>query len=1194
MRKMLGLPSSGKGMHGYAVYLLLLSFLLVFSNVVQAQESGILRQRITYHANKQPLLKVLKDVRALTKVRFTFNNDEIRKQEAVTVNLQNGTLEQLLNQVLSNTGLEFTEDMGGIAIYPKSAPAGLTTTQETKSIMGFVFRGQVISSGGEPLQGVTIQGMESKNGTVTTEDGIFSIVLKENEQLRVSRLGMKTKVFTPRVNNNNFSKIELDSATQSISEVVVNGYTKIDARLSAASTFKLDAAQLIQPGEPTIDRMLQGKVPGLMVMNSTGSVNGRPTLRIRGTSTFVGNASPLWVIDNVVRPDPVDMSATQLNNVVSDAQTGNYALIGSAVSGLNPYDVESITFLKDAAATAIYGVAAANGVIVVTTKKGKAGPMQVSYNTNLSFQQRPSYVGMKLMNSKERLQFSREMVEDGMLYNVTSKGFAGMGTYEGLLQALNARQITEPQFKTEVARLEANNTDWFKVLFRNSFSMNHSINMSGGMGKSTYYASFGYSDDRGASQMDTRKNYTVSTNLHTEATKRLSFDIHIMGNYSKMGGYYPGVNPLGYALTTSRTLSPETIYPKGSSGTSVMPLPPPLTFNMLNEIAQTESSGSTRSMGATFTASYKLLPGLLFQSTSAVFSDASDVFSAAYEGSFLMGMNRGWNLSYTPSDRQVAASYLPYGGIATIGNTNSLSLTTRNMFIYDKSFFQERDQFNFSFGNEISSQQAKGFNSTEPGYYPDRGQAFYPAPKSIAMYSRRSITNTVNNAFGLFATASYVINSRYVLNANIRTDGNNRFGQYSNSKFLPNYSVAARWNVTNESWLPSGKLLNNLVFRASLGTAGNVVKVVGPELIAEYPIGGNTDPTTGIPQLGIKSLPYPDLRWEKTQQWNFGADVGLFENRVSFTVEYYIKHSRDLLVPRNIPFEYGIDMMYKNGGAIQNRGMDLFLSIVPIRTKWSNLTLTFNNSRNFNAIGENSFANKYDDYLNGDVRIPGKPISGFYSFHFGGLDPKTGLPLFSRTGHPDGVDTAGLLVYSGQLHPKFSGGMGLSYRYKQFSVQADLAYAWGNAKRLNPLFNNQNIASDGVPAPYDNANRILIDRWRKPGDEKTTNIPAVTDVAAISVPGTGNRGIYDAYNQSDIRVVDGSFIRCKNIMFSYAIPRSIVSMARVKSISAGLFISNLFTLASKDLHGEDPEVQGVGSTALPITRKYGFSMNVNF
>jgi TonB-linked SusC/RagA family outer membrane protein len=1171
-------------MRGHAMRLFLFSFLLVISGVVKAQEASVLRQRVSYHANKQPLSKVLKEIRALTNVRFTYNNDALRKQSLVTVDQKNGTLEQLLKQVLANTGLEFAEDMGGIVIYPENPIESVSVS------VSFVVKGQVTNSGNEPLQGVTIQALGSKDGTVTTENGIFSMVVGEKEQLRISRLGMKPVVYTAKKENGEFIKIILDTAAQAIQEVVVNGYQKIDGRMSTASTFKLTAAELIQPGEPSIDKMLQGKVPGLMVINSSGSVNARPTIRMRGTSTFVGNASPLWVIDDVVRPDPVDISATQLNNVVSDAQTGNFSLIGGAVSGLNPYDIESITFLKDAAATAIYGVRAANGVIVVSTKKGKAGPMQVSYNTSYSFQQRPSYNNLHLMNSKERVNFSRELQEDGLVFG-PNKGFDENVSYEGLLQALSARKITEAQFKTEVGKLETNNTDWFKVLFRNSLNMTHALSLSGGAGKTTYYASFSYADSKGAAQKDGRKLYTVDLAIHSEATKRLSLDIKLMGNYVKSEGYFGATNPLTYALHTSRILTPDVFYPVGQAYVTVLPTPPPILYNMQNEIAQAENTASTRSMLASVAVNYKVAKGLMFRNTSSAIIDAVESMSAAYEGSSYISTARGWNLDYTPLDKQVKTSTLPYGGLANMANQNVLTVSMRNMLEYTRSLFKERDQLNVTAGNEITSSQIKGVSSTEPGYFPDRGQTFYPTQLSRSKYSRHAITNSINNTMSLFGTATYNINNRYVVNGTVRADGSNRFGQYSNSKFLPNYGLSARWNVTNEPWLQTSRIINGLAFRASFGTQGNVVTSVGPELIASYPTDGKIDPTTGIPFLGIKSLPYPALRWEKTHQWNFGTDLSLFDNRVNLTADYYIKKSKDLLVNRNIPFEYGIDNMYKNAGVLLNKGVEMQLRVEVIRRKFTSLSFSFINSKNFNEIGANDFTNTLDSYIDGTAFVPGKPISGFYSFAYKGLDHQTGLPLFHTSSPKDAVDTAGVLVYSGQLHPVFTGGFSSSFRYKRFNVTADFSYSLGSHKRLNQLFEQEHNA-DGVPSPLDNANSELIHRWRKPGDELTTDIPVITDKTSLMAP--GGRVMYIAYNQSDLRVVNNSFLRCRSIRFDYLIPANICARVGVKSVSTGLFISNLFTIASRKLNGQDPEIDNVGATALPVTRQYGLNMNVNF
>ena len=1186
MKKMLGLPSFRKGMHGHAMCLLLLSFLLIISGVVKAQEASVLKQRVSYHASKQPLSKVLKEIRALTNVRFTYNNDAIRKQAPVTVDQKNVTLEQLLKQVLENTGLDFAEDMGGIVIYPENPIESVSIS------VAFQITGQVTNSNNEPLQGATVQALGSKDGTVTTRDGIFSMMVSDKEQLRVSLLGMKPVVYTPGKQNGTFIKITLDTAAQAIQEVVVNGYQKIDGRMSTASVFKLNAAELIQPGEPSIDKMLQGKVPGLMVINNSGSVNARPTIRVRGTSTFVGNASPLWVIDNVVRPDPVDISATQLNNVVSDAQTGNFGLIGGAVSGLNPYDIESITFLKDAAATAIYGVRAANGVIVVTTKRGKAGPMQVNYNTSFSFQQRPSYSSLQLMNSKERVNLSRELQADGLTYAASNKGFAENFSYEGLLQLLSARKITEAQFKTAVGKLETNNTDWFKLLFRNAMTMSHSLSLSGGIGKTTYYTSFSYMDSKGAAQKDGRKSYSMNMSLRSEATKRLSFDIAFIGNYTKSEGYYDGVNPLSYALRTNRTLLPDVVYPLFGSGTTIEPLPSPILFNMQREIAQTENTASNRSMLANVTLNYKVAKGLLFTSTSSVVMDAIETMTAAYEGSTYISNLRGWNLDYQPSDKQVAGSRIAYGGLASLANQNSLTVSMRNLLEYSKPFFKDRDLLMFTVGNEITSSQQKGVSSTEPGYFPDRGQSFYPSVNSLLALGRHAITNNVNNTMSWLSTATYNINNRYVINGTVRTDGSNRFGQYSNAKFLPNFGVSGRWNVTNEPWLQSNRILNGLALRASFGSEGNVVTAVGPELIASYELNGTRDPITGIPNLGIKSLPYPALRWEKTYQWNAGMDVALFDSRVRFTADAYLKKGRDLVVSRNIPYEYGIDDMYKNAGTLVNKGLELMLSVDVIRRKFTSLSVGFINSKNFNDIGANDFNNTFQSYTSGTAFIPGRPVSGFYSFAYKSLDHQTGLPLFKNSSSKDLVDTTGVLVYSGQLHPIFNGSFSPSFRYKSFTVNAEFYYALGVHKRLNPLFNMDN-SSDNIPAPFNNMNKELIDRWRKPGDEQTTNIPVIIDQASRTVRGT-NTNVYNAYNMSDLRVVNSSFVRCRSIKFGYMVPPTVAARVGVKGIAANLFISNLFTIASKKLNGQDPELDGVGTTALPITRQYGFSMNVNF
>lgn len=1207
MKKMLGFPSARKVLQGFAMHLCALLLLLTIAEtaIAQDQDPNLLHKRVSYQANDRPLLKVLKEIRTLTGVRFTYNSDIIRKQPAVTVNVKSITLQELLKQVLANTPLIFQVDMGGIMIYPEEKPN--TTGKIEKDEVGQVVEGRVVAPTGDPLEGVTVQAVNSRIGTVTARDGMFRLVASEKDQLRISRLGMKTVFHPVKKDSEAFFIIQMDTVSRDIQEVVVNGYQKIDAKMATAAIFKLDAAEVIQPGVTSVDQMLQGKVPGLMVINTSGGVNARPTIRMRGTSTFVGNASPLWVIDNVVRPDPVDLSATQLNTAISDVQSGNFSLIGGAVSGLNPYDIESITFLRDAAATAIYGVRAANGVIVVTTKKGKAGPMRVTYNTDLSFQQRPSYNGLSLMNSKERVAFSRQLVEDGTIFNPSYNGMQEYISFEGLTQALYAKKLNETQYKTAVGQLETNNVDWFKVLFRNAFGMTHSINMSGGMGKTTYYGSVSYAANNGSAQQDVNKRFTADLSVHTEATKRLTLDFRIMGSFVQSQGTHPSISVLSYALQTNRAIPADAVYPKSVSGIQFLPLPSPLTFNMLNEIAQSENHGSNRSMIGDVTIGYKIAKGLVFRNSTNVVMDAAEQMSAIYEKSYFIAQQRGWNVDFNPTDKQLASSKIPYGGLASLSNVNQLRFDTRNDLTYNKDFFGGRDQFILTAGNQIASTKITGVSSTEPGYFPERGQQFFANDYTRYTYSKHALTNGISNVVSMYGSAVYSLNNRYVLTGTVRTDGSNRFGQYSNAKFLPNYGLSAKWNVGNESWLQQSKGMSGLALRASFGTQGNVVSAVGPELIASYASSAKPDVITGVPYLGIKSLPYPELRWEKTYQWNFGADMSLFDERVNLNVDYYLKKSVDLITSRPIAFEYGIDQMYVNAGTALNRGLEMVLNVVVLRRKNTNLSFRFINGWNKNEVAETDTKNDYMAYFNGEALIPGKPRSAFYSLSYKGLNPKNGLPLFNYLDVKEGGnDPSTFLVYSGQQYPVLNGSFSSSFRYKNFSASADFFYAIGGHKRLNPLFNTSGT-NKGVPNPFDNANRELTNRWRRPGDEKQTNIPAILDKTSpaddvvfpfIQTNTGGNSSPsmnpYTAYDLSDIRVVSSDFLRCRDFRLDYTVPMTVLGHSGIKSMRVGLFVRNLFTIASKDLHGQDPEIGGVGTTALPVTRQYGLSMGVNF
>lgn len=1219
MKKLQGLPFLRGALLRYArkISVLLSFFLLMATLAASAQEEeaaarGVLSRKVSYKATNAPLSKVLKDLRKKLDLRFTYNSELIGRQPAVTVSIEQGSLEALLKQLLKNTGLHYSVDMGGVTIYEDKtvnvAPADVKVT-------GVIVRGQVTDPKGEPLGGVSIKGLESKQMTVTRADGLFMIVAKPNEQINMSLLGMKPLVYRVNPNETNVMSFKMDTIARDIQEVVVNGYQKIDPRLSTGSYYKLKAADIIEPGQPTVDKMLQGKVPGMMVINNSGSVNAKPNMRIRGTSTLMGNTQPLWVIDGMIRPDPVDVSNAVLNNLVSaNGSSANFELMGNAISGLNPYDIESITFLKDAAATAIYGTRAASGVIVVTTKRGKEGPMQISYNSNLSFRARPSYSDFNLMNSQERVTFSKQMQEDHVLYNERNAGMEEELTYEGLLRALYARHITEAQFKEKVATIETRNTDWFKVLFRNQLSMQHSLSLSGGTAKTVYYASASYSGNNGAAKEDGNKVYAGSFNLRSQVTRRFTLDVTLQSSYRKATGYFQGVNPLNYALQTSRVFSPDDYYPMKATTQTVNNVPLkfygiPLRMNILDEIARSENNSTQTSTSLNLNMDYRIATGLIFRNSSNIITDAADGFAAADEQTFYVSNVRGWAYGDLPTPMQKAYSFLPYGGIAYMQNQQALTWGLRNSLDYTKGFFKERDQFNVSLGNEIRSTKSNGNVSTEPGYFPDRGKTFSPAPVSRTKFSRNVITSALDNSVSFYGTAAYSLMNRYIFSATVRSDGSNRFGQFSNSRFLPNYSVSGRWNAAMESWFPATTLLTDWQVRASYGTQGNVVTAVGPNLIATYANPDEPDYLTGLPVLRIKSMPYPDLRWEKTYQWNIGTNFAMFNNRLRVNLEFYSKKSVDVLDNIPIPYEYGMNTMYRNGSTLYNSGWDAMIDINAISRKNTQLSFTITSGKVKNRVADAVFQDNFFAYLTGSGRLAGKPISSFYSYQYTGLDPATGVPTFGKlnaktpSSNPDD-----LLVYSGQLFPVISGAIQPVFRYKSFSLSASFFVSLGSSKRMNDPFRSaSDMVANGVPAPNANISKDYLYRWRKPGDEKYTDFPVLRDLgneSLLKIPYTYPQSLgntqpltvdpYTAYRMSDLRTVNNNYVRCNAIRLGYGVPASQLGRTGIKNLALGASINNVFTIANSKLQGQDPEIDGVGTSALPLSRQYTLSINASF
>lgn len=1198
-------PARSWRWRGYRAAVTLWLMPLLFCSALYAQDGpNPLDKKMNYSVSNMPLPDALSQLADQARVPMTYNLETIKNQPNVTVAVNNETVRSILGKLLAHTNLQFVEGTNGsVLIIPRKK-----NSDPVQGDTWIKISGQVTDSTGNPLSSASVEVWvgNMQNGVRTDEKGIFAIDVPVGAHVKFSYLGMKTaeRIFR----NSGFVKIALDPAPKEMTEYVVNGYQRVDKRLLASSTYTLKPEQFLEPGGHSVDQMLQGKVPGLMVVNNSGSPSSTPTLRIRGTNSLLGTTAPIWVVDGIIKNDPVNLTPMQTSAVLESAQQANFSIVGNAISGVNPLDIESITFLKDASATAIYGVRAANGVIVVTTRHGKAGVTQMEYSVNLGLQAAPNYGQINGMNSKERVAVSKEIWSKGILYAAVPIP----ASYEGAMAAFQAHEITPAEFTRQVTSFETMNTNWLKLLARNQFGQQHHLSFSGGSGKTTYYASLGYDAAKGNYIGDNMNLYTGIINLSSSLNSRLVFTMGMSGSYRVADGFYQGVNPSDYALRTSRAISADSPYVSGFSTASLSTVNIPLHYSILNELAHTGNNSNTKDFNINVNLDYRILKGLHYSATFGAQASSTSALAFADAQSWSVAQLRGYDFGAVPNGSALQkASPLPFGGIAYPQTSGMVAYTLRHTLSYDRTFFGNRDNFSASVTQEFQSQHQSGNNSLELGYYPDRGETYYSGYYNAGGGAfTNAFTTTVhtvsqldqtNNTMSLLGILAYSINRRYIINANVRTDGSNRFGQYSNQRFLPNWSVAGRWDVTQEPWLEKSNLISGLSLRASFGTQGNVVSQVGPNLIASYP---SAPVNLGSNELvlGLQSLPYPYLRWEKTVQTNLGADLNLFNGRINMTGEVWTTHNSNLLLTRTLPQEYGIPSMYMNYGTMFNWGIDFSAELVLIRKRdftWSQL---FSFGKTFNQVDQASITNTYNNYLDGNAIITGKPAGAFWSYSFAGLDHNYGYPVYNGLGAhavAANADPRGFLAYSGVNLPLINSGTTTSIRYKQFSLMAAFAFNFGNTKRLYPIFSNTGGGSRIAPPPEMNLVKDLNNRWQKPGDELHTNIPGYSNSditgGGVVLPGGGFLySPYGLYDKSSARLYNADFLRCNMIMMTYSLPARVVSNWGVKGMTVGASVSKPFVIASRKLHGQDPEIDNTSGLALPVIKAYNLNVSISF
>ena len=1086
--------------------------------------------------------------------------------------------------------------------------------------------GIVVDETGESLPGASVVIMNNKKmvkGTSTGIEGEFKIGVNidgGNYELVVSYLGSKNKnIKLTKDKLNTLLNIQLvpDEAMLEEVTIVEDGYARLPRKDMVGAFTTVKADDIMMPAYQSIDQMLQGKVAGMSVVNTSARVGSSPKITIRGTSTILGNTSPLWVVDGVIQEDAltIDMSSSLTGDMKE--------LIGNQISWLNPQDIDNITVLKDASATAIYGSKASNGVIVITTKKGTPGRINVSYSTNVSVRERPSYEIYDFMNSYERIKFSKEAYEAGVRYN--NVPLPQIYTYEGLMAMFNKRMITEDEFSAYLQRLETENTDWFALLTRNSVSQSHNLSVSGGAEKLTYNASVGYQSNKGMEIGNENDQLTTRLSINSHINDKLDINVQLNGSVRNAYGY-AGVNPYTYAMNTSRAIPAYdengdpvyySKYYQYQYNTELGGFNQ-YSYNVFNELENTYSTNSGTTFNASANISYKILPSLTYQGRANVATNTNNSESFMGEkSSQIETLYRGYPYGTEEAgSAKYNAALMPYGGVLRQNNSQSVSYSTSHSLQFSKEF-NENHRLTAMAGMEIRSTKGESTGNTVWGYVPERGQKlisptwpenFKPIGSDVSvgwgalwtLYEGAwSKTSTVTNYMSFYGIVAYSFKNRYVINMNVRSDASNRFGQDVNKQFDPTWSFGASWKVAQEpfmmEYLP---WLDQLNLRATYGIQGNVVNSISPEMIVTY---------QGLLQsyneyyLTISSLPNNQLKWERTQSGNLGADISLFGITMNF--EYYWRRS-NAIIRQDIAEEYGMSSMPLNGGLITNNGFEISLNYTPIRTNDFAWTIGMNAGKNWNRSETDDRTAKADelthyDYLNGSSDRPlkkGYPLSAFWSYKFTGLDHDNGYPTFKDASYdnPGGdgsVDPTTFLVYSGQSEPDFSGGFNTRLRWKGFNLGIDFAVSLGAKKRLpNPY---STFTYGKMPDIYSNLSKELNDRWKEPGDEKYTNIPAlytsIEDLYNLWLPNGQYADIYSMWAQSDVRVADASFLRCTQISLSYSVPQKFCKKIRLSHIQFSANINNLFVIASKEWKGYDPEL---GYSIQPRIYSLGLSLGL--
>ena len=1040
-------------------------------------------------------------------------------------------------------------------------------------------------------------------GVITDIDGKFNISVPEGvTRLFCSYVGHEVQELKLVPGKNQY-EITLFPSAQMLDAVVVTGYQTVERRKLTAAVGKLNISDETIGAVKSIDQALAGQIAGLSVTSTSGAPGAPAKIRIRGTSSLNGTQDPLWVLDGI----PLEGTDVPQSNVLNDVSN----IQQSSIAGLNPADIENITVLKDAAATAIYGARAANGVIVITTKKGKVGKPVINFSSKFTYMPTLSTNRLNMLNSQEKVDLELELLRSNFAYGDNKGGVSKIISGYGLTDAYKKGGwgALTPEAQTDISRLRNTETDWGDILFRDAFNQEYSLSLSGGNERVTYYTSIGYYQENGNVKGVGLDRLNVVAKTSYKVNRMLKFGVSLFVNRRNNKTYltdtYGLVNPVYYSRKANPYYQPfdangNYVYDfdvQNNSDTD-------LGINIFEERKNTSNEETINALSSIFDAELRFNDKLKFTTQLGLQLDKASKEQIADKESFSMRIIRK-NSKYWDSASQSNKYFIPDGGVhKAYENTNS-QITWKAMGEYRDSF-NDIHELEVMVGTELRKtwyetlfSAGYGFDrqtlTTKPVVFPDEDRA-----RQFPLHQK---TYKENAYVSFFSTASYSLMNRYTFGGSIRFDGSDLFGVDKKYRYLPLYSVSGLWRLSNEPFMQgTRKWMDNLAFRVSYGIQGNIDKNTSSFLLGKY-IVDNILPGGSEHMIDINSAPNKKLRWEKTQSVNVGLDFSVLNQALNLSVDYYYRKGTDLIGKQMLPLETGFVSTNINWASMVNKGVEVSLSTRNVATKnfswYTNLNFAYNNNKVLReAIPEAQ-------------TIPGRegyPVDAIFAIKTAGLDEE-GYPLFYdkegkkvtlkelyRLQDPFGLgftvnsdvtpaEERSFYSYIGSQDTPYTGGLINTFSYKNWELTANLSFNLGGYVRTTPSYNFINFDRG------QNVNSDILDRWTPENTDGRLPALITSEKRADEYYWYDQKS--EIYKNLDIWVKKLNYFRLQNLRLGYRLPEKMTKSLGMGSASVAIEGRNLLVFGSSYKNFLDPESM-YNPYAPPIPKSITFSLNLNF